>query len=105
MSAIYRHATRHEMTDKNPIRDVRQSGKGENIPVILDVAEIYRLFDELQPRERAMVVSAVLTGIRRSELSGLKWQDLDFIGKRIHIVRSMVDRVNRVLNLLSSGVI
>jgi len=30
--------------------------------------------------------------MRRSELMGLKWHDLDFIGLRINIVRSVVDQ-------------
>lgn len=92
MSAIFRHAIRYEMTDKNPISLVRQSGKREKVPVILEVAEMHRLFDELEIRERAMIVCDALTGIRRSELMGLQWQDLDLIEHRINIMRSVVDQ-------------
>lgn len=92
MSAMFRHAIRYEMTDKNPISLVRQSGKREKVPVILEVAELHRLFDELQLREWAMIVCDSLTGIRRSELMGLQWQDVDFIEHRINIVRSVVDQ-------------
>jgi integrase len=38
-----------------------------------------------------MVITDALTGIRRGELMGLKWEDLDFIGGRINVVRSVVD--------------
>lgn len=92
MSAVFSHAIRYELADRNPITAVRQSSKRSKVPVILEIAELQRLFAELAIRERAMLVCDSLTGIRRGELMGLKWQDLDFIGERIHIVRSVVDQ-------------
>jgi integrase len=91
MSAVFTHGIRYEVTDKNPMRVVRQSAKRADVPVVLEVSELHRLFDSLQLRERSMVVVDALTGIRRSELMGLKWEDLDFIDRRINIVRSVVD--------------
>jgi integrase len=92
MSGVFSHAIRYEMADRNPITAVRQSSKREVVPVILEVAELHRLLGELALRERAMIVCDALTGMRRSELMGLQWQDLDFIGRRIYIVRSVVDQ-------------
>jgi len=92
MSGLFSHAIRYEMADRNPITAVRQSSKREKVPVILDVQELHRLFEELALRERAMIVCDALTGMRRSELMGLQWHDLDFIGRRINIVRSVVDQ-------------
>ena len=40
-----------------------------------------------------MIVCDALTGMRRSELMGLQWCDLDFFELRINIVRSVVDQV------------
>jgi len=93
MSAVFSHAIRFEIADKNPITPVRQSAKRTKIPVILDAAELHRLFSELGIRERAMIVLDALTGLRRSELMGLKWKDVDFVGGRIDITRSIVDQV------------
>lgn len=93
MSAVFSHAIRFEIADKNPITPVRQSAKRSQIPVVLDAVELRRLFSELGLRERAMIVLEALTGIRRSELTGLKWKDVDFIGGRIEITRSVVDQV------------
>jgi integrase len=96
MSGIFSHAIRYELSDRNPITAVRQSGKRETVPVILEIAEMHRLFIELALRERAMIICDALTGMRRSELMGLQWQDIDFLGLRINIVRSVVDQaVNR----------
>jgi site-specific recombinase XerD len=38
MSALFRHAMRHEWAGKNPISLVRQSGKRQRAPEILDVS-------------------------------------------------------------------
>jgi integrase len=93
MSAVFSHAIRFEIADKNPITPVRQSAKRTTVPVILDPAELHRLFGELGIRERAMIIVDALTGIRRSELMGLQWCDVDFIGSRIEIRRSIVDQI------------
>ena len=93
MSAVFSHAIRFEIADKNPITPVRQSAKRTCVPVILDAVELHRLFSKLGLRERAMIILDALTGIRRSELMGLKWKDVDFIGGRIEITRSVVDQV------------
>jgi len=93
MSAVFSHAIRFEIADKNPITPVRQSAKRTKVPVIVDAPELHRLFSQLDLRERAMIILDALTGIRRSELMGLKWRDVDFIGGRIEIARSIVDQV------------
>ena len=80
----FSHAIRFDLADRNPITAVRQSGKRTTIPVILDVAEIHRLFDQLALREQAMIICDTLTGIRRSELMGLRWHGLDFLGRHQH---------------------
>lgn len=92
MSALFSHAIRYEITDRNPITAVRQSAKRRSIPVILDASELNRLFEELSVRERAMIITDSLTGMRRSELMGLKWKDIDFSSCRIEITRSVVDQ-------------
>ena len=51
-----------------------------------------RLFEELALRKRAMIVCDALTGVRRSELMGLQWRDLDLIRHRINILRSVVNQ-------------
>ena len=92
MSALFSHAIRFEIAEKNPIKAVRQSAKRSSVPVVLDASELQRLFSQLGVRERAMIMIEALTGIRRSELMGLKWKDVDFISGRIEITRSVVDQ-------------
>jgi len=95
MHALFNHAIRYEWLaqNSNPISHVRQSAKRERIPDVLDVAEFQALLSQLALRERALVVLDAVTGLRRSELLGLKWSDVDFERLEIHVVRAIVHQV------------
>ena len=97
MSAVFRHGMRYEflprIEEANPMKYVRQSGKRQGIPVVLDVEQFQRLFAALKQRERTMVLLDCGTGLRRGELIGLKWSDVDFDKKRMNVVRSVVEMV------------
>ena len=90
MSVLFNHARRHEFTDHNPITLVRQSAKRRTIPEVLLPSEINRLVPSLRNRERTLVLLASGTGLRMSELFGLKWGDVDFAGKQVSVLRSIV---------------
>jgi integrase len=91
MSVVFNHAIRHEFMPQNtnPITLVRQSGKRQRIPVILDLGEIAALFTELPLRERVMVLLDAVTGLRRGELIALKWMDVDFEHLELSVTRSI----------------
>jgi integrase len=93
MSSVFNHAIRREWLDKNPISLVRQSAKRERIPAILDAAEISALLTELQYPYRQMVLLAATTGLRVSELLGLKWHDIGFESQEIHLNRGVVHQM------------
>ena len=78
MSVVFNHGIRHEICDRNPIRLVRQSAKRKAVPVILSASEVQRPIAALDVRERTLVLLAFGTGLRMSELFGLKWHDIDF---------------------------
>ncbi len=93
MSAIYRHAQRCGFMDSNPIHLVRQGCKRRKAPVILDVEEIHALLSALRLRERRMVLLDAGSGIRRGELFGIKWEDVDFMSQQVWIRRSIVKQI------------
>jgi integrase len=93
MSVLFNHGIRHQLYDRNPIRLVRQSAKRRRIPEILSVAEVQKLLRALSLRERTMVLMAVGTGLRMSELFALKWQDVDFKNHQVLVIRSIVMQV------------
>jgi hypothetical protein len=93
MSAIYRQAMRHEFVEKNPITLVRQSSKRKRVPEVLTVSELAALLKGLHLRERVMVLLDAGSGLRRGELFGLRWADVDFANKQVFVTRSIVKQV------------
>jgi integrase len=53
-------------------------------------AEIKALIDGLALRERTLVLLAASTGLRQSEIFGLKWGDIDFERGTMSVIRSVV---------------
>jgi len=90
MSVLFNHACRYELFDRNPIHLVRQSAKRRRAPTVLMPTEIKVLVDNLSIRERTLVLLAVSTGLRQSELFGLKWGDIDFAQGTMNVTRSIV---------------
>jgi integrase len=90
MSVLFNHACRYELFDRNPIYLVHQSAKRRKVPTVLMPAEIKALVDNLSIRERTLVLLAVSTGLRQSEIFGLKWEDIDFTQGNMSVTRSIV---------------
>jgi integrase len=93
MKVLFNHARRYDLFDRNPIELVRQSAKRRKIPEILTVEEIKQLLATLEMRERTLVFLALCTGLRKSELFALHWQDIDFHNRQIRVTRSIVYQV------------
>jgi integrase len=93
MSALYSHAIRWEWAERNPITSVRQSAKRQKTPAVLDPEEIMAILKELPDPLHTMVELDAFTGLRRGELIGLQWTDVDFENLVLHIRRSLVAMV------------
>jgi len=95
MSAVFNHAIRYEFLPQgmNPITLVRQSAKRMRVPDVLDASELTNLFAHLSQRDRVMVLLDATTGLRRSELIGLKWSDVNFDQLELSVTRSVYQNV------------
>jgi len=78
MHLLSEHGIRYEFTNRNPISKVRQGGQRLGTPARLDVRQLRLLLEMLSARERIMILVDFGTGLRRGELSGVKWEDIDF---------------------------
>jgi integrase len=98
MSVLFNHGIRWGLFPYNPISGptrkagVRQSSKRQKAPDILELTEMRLILPELAVRELALVSLDMITGIRRGELAGLKWKDIDFGHLVINVIRSVVDQ-------------
>jgi integrase len=93
LSALYEHAMRYGWATANPIKQVRQSSKRMSEPDVLSVEEIAAILNELTDPCRTITLTAALTGLRKSELFGLQWQDVDFEKNLLYVRRSIVEQV------------
>jgi len=78
MYSLFEHAKRHELCNTNPMETVRQGSKRLRKPDVLKLDEIRSMMQEISnPAIRLAVLVAGVTGLRRSEVRGLRWHDLD----------------------------
>jgi len=94
LNQIMAYAVRHKYIDSNPVRDAERPRKtiedetGGKISVL--APEQIRALIEATPDQkyRTLFLTAIMTGARQGELLGLKWSDVDFEKKQIHIRRT-----------------
>ena len=78
---------------KNVKRDKRKLEIGIDIPT---PGEVKRAIDSATDlKRRGLLMTVALTGLRASELRGLRWADVDFKNEEIH-VRQRADRYNQI---------
>lgn len=94
MSALFSHCIRHELYSKlNPITPVRQSAVRQRDPDILTLDEMRSIINNIKPAAiKMMVAVASASALRRSEVRGLKWADLDLDACWFNLQRGYVSK-------------
>ena len=112
--ALFAEAQESGLVAQNPVRQMRRRRKdrrkgshakrhirklrvGTDIPTR---EEARGIMEAAQGRWRPFLVTAFLTGLRASELRGLRWADVDLDGNEIH-VRQRADYLNTIGSLKS----
>jgi integrase len=92
LSMLFSHAIRHELYQgANPIAMVRQGSKRVSVPDILSLPEMGKILSHIGKLWlRAALLLAAVTGLRRSEMRGLKWFDIDTAKLWINLRRGVV---------------
>ena len=87
------HAVREELVPRNVVKLVRVPAPQYEIGTGLTVAQARRVLAVVaKDRLRAVYVLALLVGLRKGELLGLRWVDVDLDGAELH-VRQAAQRV------------
>jgi integrase len=102
MSILFQHAMRYGWATSNPIRLVRQSALPLQEEIVLTPVELAALLAELRGPFHTLILLVSVTGLRRGELFGLKWEDVNFKDAEISVVRSIVDQVQGPPKTLAS---
>ena len=94
MNVVYRRGQKSRLLpmtgEGNPVKFVTQSAKTRYKAVIVSPEQAFRIMMELEDPYRTLVFLVAVTGLRISEALGLKWGDLDYDGKMIHLRRVWV---------------
>jgi integrase len=95
MSEVFQHAIRYGWLDngENPIFAVRQSAKRTRVTEPLEAAKFRALILELSHKMRVVGIVAATTGLRISEVLGLKWKDIGCKSLQMDVTRSVVDGI------------
>jgi site-specific recombinase XerD len=114
LKCFFRFLEENEQIDRAPARVLRTPKKREALPDVLDSRELARLLDATsradvwkrrhdgkRQRDRLLLALFAFAGLRRSELRGLDWQDVDLERRLLKIRRakgdgSLITRADRL---------
>jgi integrase len=86
-------------------RNARVDARNGNLKIGADIPspkEVRAILDVLEGRWRPLFLTAIFTGLRASELRGLRWTDVDLKRSELH-VRQRADRFNIMGSLKSAA--
>jgi len=108
LGALLSDAQEHGLIIRNPVRELRgkrkrkkdtdQNPRGGKLKIGVDIptpCEIRSILQAAQGRWRSFLLTAVFTGLRASELRGLRWTDIDFRKAELH-VHQRADRYRKI---------
>jgi integrase len=81
LSRVFAYAVRRGYVATNPVSRLERGERpsvGRHERRVLSSNEITALLDHALPTYRSILAAAVSTGMRQSELLGLRWRDIDF---------------------------
>ncbi len=94
ISTVFDYAVKQQMVSSNPCRNVTLPTivqKERNVYTMEEVQHILELFEtekEKYPQFVMFFTLAVFTGLRRGELLGLEWKDIDWENNLLSVVRT-----------------
>jgi len=104
LGAILADAQERGLVAQNVVRNLRRdrptrsNRQRRKLQVGVDIptpAEISAIIAHLQDHRRSLLLTAIFTGLRSSELRGLRWQDIDLKRAVLH-VRQRADRYQQI---------
>ena len=104
LHTIIQYAFDNDIIDKNPCDKVKLNLKKQNDSEIhyYTIDEYNHLLEELKNEDitkRLAVEIAIKTGLRRSEIFGLKWSDIDFTNNIMSVNKTRQKSQNKMLEL------
>lgn len=86
---MFKHAVKWGFLKVSPAAGIERPTVEDEEMEILRPDEVNKFLDNVTPKYRTFFLTAILTGMRRGELFGLRWGDIDWNNKQIHVRKSM----------------
>jgi integrase len=97
MHKVFKDALYRELTANNPADGIElQKAEGQAEYVVLQPAEVVKTFARLDPTYQVLLATGAITGMRRAELLGLQWDDVDLKGGMLRVCHTL-QRVKKTL--------
>jgi integrase len=92
LGQVFDHGLDRGWCNANPARKVRRPRVEQSDAIrFLDQAEVEAMLRAAaSDTDRALFLTAVMTGLRQGELLGLQWRDVDWQAGKLHVRRSYV---------------
>ena len=89
LGAIFREARRRGLSSVDPTAglELHLPGREDPRPVSPTKAELQATIAAAAGRWRPVILVAIFCGMRASELRGLRWEDVDFEGRKIKVTQ------------------
>jgi len=85
---LYKKAIEWGQVSVNPTTSVKKLKEPPGRTRYLTVEEIHRLLDQCSDGIRPIIITALNTGLRKSELLGLRWSDVDFFHHSLTVTKT-----------------
>lgn len=89
---VFKDAFFDQVIDKNPLERVRFLSVEQREPMPFTLSEIDRILGNLKGQHKNLIQFAFFSGLRTSELIGLRWEDIDLSSNRIFVRVAIVGR-------------
>jgi integrase len=92
LSSAFRYAVGRGLIESNPVRDAIIPEGEDSDTYAYSLAETHKIMQAVKkPMAKAAIMVATFTGLRMSELKGLRWEDYD--GKVLNVRRGVVEGI------------
>lgn len=89
LKTMFKHAKRWGYLRENPVWDIEHVKEEHTEMEFLTPEEVRELLKHADEPCRTVIQLAVMTGLRRGEIFGLQWGDIDWFNNVIHVRRNL----------------